>query len=105
MKVFTKHDYELAAQARRERRVRDLAATRHYKLDWMDENWWLLLAKQRKVRLPPMHRPATPQGLRTWARKLGKTPFREHFGCTPGKLIALNPRVPLRAFVGQMLEP
>jgi hypothetical protein len=105
VKVFTEADRKAAQLSRQKAQQRDIAATQHYKLHWLDENWWLLLAKQRKLRLPAPYRPATPQALQKWAKKLSKTPFREHYGCSPEKLIALNPTTPLRTFVGQMLEP
>jgi hypothetical protein len=82
-----------------------MAQTRGYKKVWLDEGFWVDLASARHVRLPPMYVPATEKGLKKWARKLTKTPFSEHFGCSPGELIRKNPLVPLRAFVGQMLEP
>mgnify|MGYP001597681073 FL=1 len=105
MKTFTAADRLAARQAKQARRATELVATQHHKLHWLDESWWLALAKERVIRLPPLHRPTTVAGLRKWAKTLRKTPFSEHFGCSPRKLIELNPRVPLRAFVGQMLEP
>lgn len=105
MKTFTEADRKAGQLARKARREVALAATQHYKLDWLDEGYWLSLANRRGIRLPPPYHPATVPALQKWAKRLSKTPFREHFGCTPRKLIALNPRVPLRTFVGQMLEP
>jgi len=87
-------------------RIRQMQAqTKDYKKDWLDKEWWISLAQERRIRLPPWYVPPTPVLLKRWARKLGKTPFREHFGCSPQALIQKNPKVPLRAFVGQMLEP
>lgn len=37
-------------------------------------------------------------------RTLDKAPFEDVFGCSPTRLIQLNPTTPLRAFVGHMLE-
>lgn len=105
MKEFTEAD-RLAGQAARTAKVAAMrAATRHYKKDWLDENWWVDLASARRIRLPPLYVPATERSLQKWARKLSKTPFAEHFGCSPAGLIRRNPKTPLRAFVGQMLEP
>jgi len=105
MRQFTPEDTKAALAARDAKRRAMIAATRDYKLEWLDEGLWIDLASQRGIRLPPMYVPATEAGLKKWARKLGKTPFSEHFGCSPAGLIRRNPKVPLRAFVGQMLEP
>jgi hypothetical protein len=105
MKTFTKQELELAKVARDAKRKALQAQTKDYKKDWLDDNYWLDLGNLRGIRLPAMYLPATEKSLRKWARKLGKQPFSEHFGCSPASLIAKNPKVPLRAFVGQMLEP
>jgi hypothetical protein len=42
--------------------------------------------------------------LKTWARTAGNLDFAAVFGCSPSRLIELNPRAPLRAFIGWMLE-
>jgi hypothetical protein len=105
MKTFTKDELEAARQAKQAKRQTLMAQTKDYKKDWLDEENWLLLSKSRGIRLPPMYHPATERTLRKWARKLGRMPFSEWYGCSPAKLIEKNPRVPLRAFVGQMLEP
>ena len=104
-KIFTEAERKAGQAAKQLKRREMIAATQHYKLDWMDEENWVLLASERGIRLPPSYVPATEQSLRKWARKLSKTPFSEHFGCSPKALIAKNPKVPLRVFVGQMLEP
>jgi len=105
MKVLTDADRNAARATRHANRRAMIAATKDYKLVWLDEGYWLELAQKRGIRLPPMYAPATPTKLQSWARKLSKTPFVEYFGCSPQRLIALNPKTPLRAFVGQMLEP
>ena len=102
---FTEAELQAAQKARAEKRQALKAQTKDYKKDWLDENWWLDLANSKGIRLPAMYLPATPSSLRKWARKLGKTPFSEHYGCSPAGLISKNPKTPLRAFVGQMLEP
>lgn len=96
-----------AVQAKRVSDIRQMQAqTKDYKKDWLDAEWWISLAKEQGIRLPPWYVPATPANLRKWTRKLvGTGQFQERFGCSPERLITLNPRTPLRAFVGQMLEP
>lgn len=105
MRVFTEAERKAGQAARQAKRRAMIAATQHYKKDWLDENYWLVLANSRGLRLPPMYTPATEVKLKSWARRLSKTPFAEHFGCSPTELIRKNPKTPLRAFVGQMLEP
>ena|SRR5689334_2430368 len=102
---FSDAELVAAREALERKRAEMRIQTKDYKKDWLDENWWLDLAKSRGFRLPPMYVPTTVKGLKKWARKLGKTPFLEHFGCSPKGLIDRNPKTPLRAFVGQMLEP
>lgn len=104
MRTFTEAERKAAQCTRNQRRAEMIAATRNYKKSWLDENLWVDLASARGIRLPPIYVPATETGLKKWARKLSKTPFLEHFGCSPKALIMKNPLVPLRAFVGQMLE-
>ena len=81
-----------------------IATGAKYRRDWLDAPAWDLLAKNRGIRLPQWHTPPTPRALKTWHRSLGNVPFEAMFGCSPSKLIELNPKTPLRAFVGQMLE-
>jgi hypothetical protein len=97
---------QAAARAKSLLRIRQMQSqTSDYKKDWLDADWWQSLAAAKGVRLPPWYVPATESKLKSWARRLGKTPFSEHYGCNPARLISLNPKTPLRAFVGQMLEP
>ena len=105
MRTFTEAERKAGQIARQAKRRAMIAATQHYKLDWLDEGNWVVLASERGIRLPPSYVPPTEALLKKWARKLSKTPFSEHFGCSPSELIRKNPRVPLRTFVGQMLEP
>ena len=72
--------------------------------EWADANWWVSLASERSIRLPQWRTRATPRKLGKWHRKLSNVPFSDVYGCGPTKLIELNPGVPLRVFVGQMLE-
>jgi len=105
MRTFTEAERKAGQEAKAKGRAEMRLLTQDYKKDWLDEENWLVLASARQIRLPPVYVPATEQSLKKWARKLSKQPFFEHFGCSPRRLIQLNPRVPLRAFVGQMLEP
>jgi hypothetical protein len=104
-RTFTEAEQAAAEAARRSRTAAMKEATKDHKKVWADENWWITLASERGIRLPPMWVPATPSKLKGWLKRLKKVPFREHFGCSPEALIRKNPKVPLRAFVGQMLEP
>ncbi len=83
-----------------------IAAGAHYRRNWLDASRWAELAVQRRIRLPQWHEAPTPGKLKFWLQTLVGTPFRAVHGdtMTPPKLIALNPTMPLRAFVGQMLE-
>lgn len=88
-----------ALAARRER-----IANNPYRKDWPEAEYWALLASERGIRLPQWHIAPTPRLLKRWHERLEKTPFRDVYGCSPSRLIELNPTQPLRAFIGQMLE-
>ena len=79
-------------------------AAAHYKRDWLDSGVWDELAKAREVRLPLWSKVPTPRFLKRWHESLDTEPFEDVYGCSPSRLITLNPDVPLRAFVGMMLE-
>ena len=85
-------------------RAASIAASQHYKRDWLDSEHWDNLAKSKGIRLPVWSKAPTPRFLKRWHETLDKVPFQDVYGCSPTRLIALNPHVPLRAFVGQMLE-
>ena len=89
-----------AAQGRRDA----IAAAQHFKRNWLDSATWEKLAQTRGIRLPQWWSRPTPARLKRWHRTLDKVPFAIVYGASPTSLIALNPHVPLRAFVGQMLE-
>lgn len=74
------------------------------KTTWLDMDVWVSEAKKRNVRLPRVDVPPTPRKLKTWARSLGIIDFSSMFGCSPSRLIQLNPETPLKAFIGVMLE-
>ena len=87
-----------------EARKANIAASQHFKKEWADSELWDGIAKARGLRLPVWNKAPTPRILKRWHESLEKTPFQEVYGCSPSRLIALNPHIPLRAFVGQMLE-
>lgn len=79
-------------------------ANNPYRTDWADADLWASLAAEQGIRLPFWHVAPTPKLLQKWHRRLSSEQFREVYGCSPIRLIELNPRMPLRAFIGQMLE-
>lgn len=97
---FTEADKIKAAEGRKAK----IAASQHYKRDWLDSEHWDRLAKSLGRRLPVWSKAPTPRFLKRWHESLEEVPFEVVYGCSPSRLIALNPHVPLRAFVGQMLE-
>ena len=100
MANFTPEDCAKALEARKAA----VDASQHFKRDWLDSGVWDDLAKSKGIRLPAWSKAPTPRFLKRWHETLDKTPFQDVYGCSPSRLIALNPHVPLRAFVGQMLE-
>ena len=97
---FTKEMREKAIASR----AANLVAAQHYKRDWLDSDLWDSLAKTRAIRLPVWSKAPTPSKLNRWHSRLDKETFRHVYGASAKRLIELNPHVPLRAFVGQMLE-
>ena len=89
-----------------EARQAAIAAGAHYRRDWLDAETWANLASQRGITLPQWHEAPTPGKLKFWLQALVGKPFRVVYGekITSAELIARNPTMPLRAFVGQMLE-
>jgi hypothetical protein len=79
-------------------------ATAHYRRDWADSGIWDELDKSKGIRLPLWSKVPTPRFLKRWHETLDTDPFEDVYGCSPSRLIALNPHTPLRAFVGMMLE-
>ena len=75
-----------------------------YRRDWLDSPTWDLLAQERGIRLPMWHVAPTPRKLKRAHETLVGTSFEEAYGCSPSRLVRLNPRCPLRAFIGVMLE-
>ena len=87
-----------------EARKANIIAAQQLKQDWLDSELWDELARTRGIRLPQWSRFPTSRKLKQWHQTLESGPFREVYACSPARLIILNPKVPLRAFVGQMLE-
>lgn len=81
-----------------------LAASAHFKRDWLDSDLWDSLAKAKGIRLPVWSKRPTAVNLKRWHKRLDVELFETVYGCGPGRLIDLNPHTPLRAFVGMMLE-
>ena len=98
--MFSPEDRAKAQEARKAA----VAASQHFKRDWLDSDLWDNLAKLRGLRLPVWSKAPTPRRLKKWHESLDKVPFQVVYGCSPSRLIRLNPHVPMRAFVGQMLE-
>lgn len=98
--MFSPEDRAKAQAARKAKS----AAAQHFKRNWLDSGLWDDLAKSKGIRLPVWSKPPTPRFLKRWHETLDKVPFEAVYGCSPSRLIALNPHTPLRAFVGQMLE-
>jgi hypothetical protein len=97
----------LTAEARAkalEARKAKSAAGAHFKRDWLDSEVWDELAKRKGIRLPVWSKAPTPRFLKRWHESLDTEPFEVVYGCSPSRLITLNPHTPLRAFVGMMLE-
>ena len=92
-----------AAQARRAA----IEAGSRFRRDFADADNWQKLAQERGIRLPAWWVAPSPTALKKWFRKLRAGEVFTHvYGdkMTSARLIALNPDMPLRAFVGQMLE-
>ena len=98
--TFTEHDRKRAVEAKRAKAL----AGQRYKRDWLDSPLWEELARKRAIRLPQWTKAPTPNALKKWLRILDGSRFEDVYGCSPTRLIALNPHTPLRAFIGQMLE-
>lgn len=81
-----------------------LEAAAHFKRDWLDSGVWDGLAKSRGIRMPLWSKAPTPRLLKRWHESLDTEPFEAVYGYSPSRLITLNPDIPLRAFVGMMLE-
>ena len=99
MKPFTAETAKKSRQA-----LAAAIANSPYRRDWMDSPTWDSMAQKRGIRLPMWHKGPTPRLLKRWHERLDKEPFEHVYGCSPSRLIALNPPTPLRAFVGMMLE-
>jgi hypothetical protein len=99
MTIFSPEARQKAQEARKA-----AVANCKFRRDWADSSSWDSLAQKHGIRLPQWHRPPTANALQKWHRMLDKEPFEDVYGCRPSRLIQLNPTMPLRAFIGQMLE-
>lgn len=81
-----------------------LAASQHYRRNWLDSDLWDDLAKTMGIKLPTWSKRPTPRKLKQWHERLDKESFEDVYGAKPARIIALNEHTPLRAFVGMMLE-
>jgi len=97
---FTPEDRKRAAEALKAK----VAAGARYRRDWLDAPSWDLLPREQGIRLPAWWVAPTAAALRMWHKRLRAEAFSTVYGCSPTHLVELNPDVPLRAFVGQMLE-
>ncbi|MGH8756295.1 MAG: hypothetical protein ACREU0_10860 [Burkholderiales bacterium] len=75
--------------------------------DFEDDEAWVQLAEDYGHRLPNWTYPPEPKTMRRWMRRL-KVKEREYLGACEfvelGDFQRLNPRWPLRAWVGLLLE-
>ena len=108
---------EQRARAQAARRA-SIQAGKRFRQDFLEAPRWTRLATAAGRRLPAWHIAPTPRRLALTftlllrAKQGSETPvkagqpgtFADLFGCTPARLIALNPDWPLRALVGLMLE-
>ena len=73
-----------------------------------DDEYWLALSDRLGVpyRLPRRAAPCTVETMKLWLERLDRTPtwHRRIYATTLAEFVELNPRWPLRAFVGLMLE-
>jgi hypothetical protein len=100
MSAFTSQARARAAEARRAA----IEAGTKFRRDFADAANWEKLAHERGIRLPAWWVAPTPAALKRWFKRLDGGLFREAFGCSPARLIELNPDWPLRTHVGVMLE-
>lgn len=77
------------------------------KTQWPDEDGWMEIARQYNFRLPQMQYLPDASNIRTWCRRLKITEkeFRTWGGYSSlDEFQIRNPRWPLRALVGVLLE-
>lgn len=78
-----------------------------YKLSYMDEPYWQLLAQKYSVRMPVHNQPCTLTWMRKYLNRVGvvQSEWREACGLSSLQhFIDLNPRITLAGFVGNVLE-
>lgn len=77
------------------------------KLTWLDAGLWLDLFREAGIRSPVKTLPCTPREMRKWLHRVDITSAQccEYTGYRSlSEYQQANPRVPLFAFLGQMLE-
>jgi hypothetical protein len=97
---FTAEHRQAAAEARRAA----IDAGSRFRRDFAGAINWEKLAPERGIRLPAWWIAPTAAALKKHFKRLVDGRFRDVYGCSPARLIELNPDWPLRAFVGVMLE-
>jgi hypothetical protein len=95
---------EARARATEARRTAIKVGAAKFRRDWVDSGKWDELAKNRGITLPRWYTAPTARALKRWHRRLDNGPFEAVYGCKPSRLMELNPTMPLRAFIGLMLE-
>lgn len=104
-RTFSVADRQRSREGRAAAKVaRDASTLRR---DYLDEPHWLELASTRGLRLPPYGMAMSVSGMRRWLHKLGHSDAWHKNWSGLAKVadfIALNPRWPLRAWAGLMLE-
>lgn len=94
-----KLDHAKAAAARRAK----IEAGAHFRRNWLEADNWLRLANENGYRLPQWHIPPTANKLKAVCRRFA-VEYDALFGLAPRKLFQANPDVPLRVWVGIVLE-
>jgi hypothetical protein len=100
LSAFTAEARARATEARRAA----IKAGAEFRRDFADAANWEKLAQERGIRLPAWWVAPMPAALKRWFKRLDGGRFGDIYGCTPVRLIKLNPDWPLRAHVGMMLE-
>jgi hypothetical protein len=75
-------------------------------LVFADDEHWQTLIKLTKYQLPKYTAPLDAKAMKLWLERMDKNEkwHREVFSCTLEEFMDMNPRWPLRAWVGLLLE-